>query len=77
MKVNCIFRYVYRAVDQHCQVIDALVSKHRDIASARKFFTASLRAHRTPTKVTTDRAPALANVIQESIPTAFHNTGQY
>jgi len=65
------------AVDHHGQVIDVLVSRHRDIASARKFFTMSLRVHRTPTEVITDRAAALANVIDELIPAAFHNTGQY
>jgi len=77
VKVAGVWRYVYRAVDQHGQVIDILVSQHRDIASARRFFTASLRAHRTPTEIITDRATALANVIDELIPAAFHNTGQY
>ena len=46
------------AVDQHGQVIDVLVSRHRDIALAGKLFTMSLRAHRTPTEVITDRATA-------------------
>lgn len=32
VKVNGIWRYVYRAVDQHGQVIDVFVSSHRDIA---------------------------------------------
>jgi transposase-like protein len=64
-------------VDQHGQVIDILVSKHRDIASARRFFTASLLAHRAPAEVITDRAPALANVMEDLIPAAFHNTEQY
>jgi transposase-like protein len=68
---------VYRAVDQHGQVIDVLVSRHRDIASARKFLTTSLLAHRAPAEVMTDRAPALANVIDELVPAACHNTGQY
>ncbi len=77
VKVNGIWRYVYRAVDQHGQVIDVFVSRHRDIASARKFFTMSLRAHRIPTEVITDRAAALANVTPDLIPAAFHNTGQY
>ena len=77
VKVNGVWRYVYRAVDQYGQVIDVLVSKHRGIPSARGFFTVSLRADRTPTEVITDRAPALANVIDELIPAAFHNTGQY
>ena len=76
VKVNGIWRYVYRAVDQHRQVIDILVSKHRDIASVRRFFTTALVAHRSPVEVITDRAPALANVIEDLIASAFHNTGQ-
>jgi transposase-like protein len=76
-KVNGVRRYVYRAVDQRGQVIDVLVSRRRDIASARWFFTTSLLAHRAPTEVVTDRAPALANVIDELIPAAFHSIGQY
>ncbi len=43
-----------RAVDQHCQVIDVFVSKHRDIPSARRFFITSLMAHRSPVEVITD-----------------------
>lgn len=68
---------MYRAVDQRGQVIDVFVSKRRDIASARQFFTTALAAHPAPAEVITDRAPSLANVIQELIPAAFHNTGQY
>jgi IS6 family transposase len=33
-KVSGLWRYVYRAVDQHGQVIDVYVSQRRDIASA-------------------------------------------
>jgi transposase-like protein len=36
---------VYRAVDQHGQVIDVYVSARRDIAAARRFFAAALAAH--------------------------------
>ena len=35
VKVGGVWRYVYRAVDQHGQVIDVLVSETRDIAAAR------------------------------------------
>ena len=75
VKVAGVWRYVYRAVDQHGQVIDVFVSRHRDIASARRFFTTALTAHGEPVEVITDRAPALANVIDELLPAAFHNTG--
>lgn len=52
------------------------VSRRRDIASALRFFTTVLAAHRSPAEVITDRAPALANVTPDLIPAAFHNTGQ-
>jgi len=42
VKVNGVWRYVYRAVDQHGQVIDAFVPKHREISSARRFFNTAL-----------------------------------
>jgi transposase-like protein len=77
IKVNGVWRYVYRPVDQHGQVIDVFVSPHRDIASARRFFATALTAHGEQTEVITDRAPALANVIEDLIPAAFHITGQY
>jgi transposase-like protein len=38
VKVNGVWRYVYRAVDEHGQVIDVLLSTRRDAAActARK-----------------------------------------
>jgi len=77
VKVSGVWSYVYRAVDQHGQVIDVYVSQRRDIASARRFFTAALTVHGDPGEVITDRAPALANVIEDLVPAALHNTGQY
>ena len=77
VKVSGVWRYVYRAVDQQGQVIDVHVSQRRDVASARVFFSAALTVHGDPAEVITDRAPALANVIEERIPAAWHNIGQY
>ena len=76
VKVNGIWRCVYRSVDPHGQVIDILVCRRRDVALARTFFTTSMRAHRTLVEVITDRAAALANVIEDLIPAALHQTGQ-
>ena len=54
LKVNGVWRYVYRAVDQHGQVIDVLVSKRRDQRAARLFFHRALtRLKVTPTEVVT------------------------
>jgi IS6 family transposase len=77
VKVSWVWRYVYRAVDQHGQVIDVYVSQRRDIPAARRFFTTAMTFHGEPGEVVTDRAPALANVIEDLIPQACHNTGQY
>src|SRR5258707_4844137 len=58
VKVAGTWTYLYRAVDQHGQVIDVLLSTRRDLAAARRFFTRALRAGTIPIKVTTDHAPA-------------------
>jgi transposase-like protein len=42
VKVNRVWRYMYRAVDQHGQVIDVLVSKRGDGEAARRFFRRAL-----------------------------------
>jgi IS6 family transposase len=68
---------VYRAVDQHGQVIDVFVSKRRDIAAATTFFTTMLQAHGRPENVTTDLAAPLLRVVDELFPEALHDTGQY
>jgi hypothetical protein len=43
VKVNGVWRYVYRAIDQYGQVIDVLLSARRDAVAARRFFTRALR----------------------------------
>jgi IS6 family transposase len=56
VKVAGRWTYLYRAVDQHGQVIDVRLSTRRDRVAARAFFTRALRLGATPAKVTTDRA---------------------
>ena len=76
-KVAGVWRYVYRAVDDNGQVIDVYVSKRRDLAAARRFFTTALTAYGTPDEVVTDLGQALETVIEEQMPKAFHDTEQY
>ena len=75
VKVSGRWRYVYRAVDEHGQVIDVMVSPRRDIGAAHRFFTIAITAHGAPDEVVTDLAPAFEHVIEELLPNAFHNTG--
>ena len=77
VKVAGKWRYVYRAVDEHGQVIDVFVSPRRDLRAARMFFNRALDAHEEPDEVITDLAQALETIIEELMPDAFHNTEQY
>ncbi len=58
VKVDGVWRYVYRAIDQHGQVIDVLLIARRDAVAARRCFTRALRMLTViPREVVTDAAP--------------------
>src|SRR3954466_13170227 len=63
VKVAGRWRYLYRAIDQHRQLIDVMVSERRDGAAARGLFTRALKLGPAPVEVTTDRAPLYPRVI--------------
>jgi transposase-like protein len=78
VRVNGVWRYVYRAVDQHGQVIDVLVSARRNGDAARRFFQRALATLKVkPTEVVTDAAPVYPAVLDELIPSAWHHVEQY
>ncbi|MEV7232201.1 IS6 family transposase [Polymorphospora sp. NPDC051019] len=78
VKVNGVWRYVYRAVDQYGQVIDVLVSARRDAAAARRFFERALTTVKvTPVEVVTDAAPTYPGVLDELIPSAWHHVERH
>jgi transposase, IS6 family len=77
VKVAGRWTYLYRAVDQHGQVIDVLVSERRDARAARAFFTRALSSGPAPVEVTTDRAPAYPHIIDDLVPTARHVLERY
>jgi transposase-like protein len=77
VKVAGHWTYLYRAIDQHGQVIDVLVSARRDGTAARAFFTRALTCGPSPVEVTTDRAPVYPRVLDELVPTARHVLDQY
>jgi transposase-like protein len=57
VKITGVWRYVYRAIDQHGQVIDVLVSIRRDAVAARRFFSQALRTLKViPREVVSDAA---------------------
>jgi transposase-like protein len=78
VKVNGVWRYVYRAVDQHGQVIDVLVAARRNADAARRFFRRALATLKVkPTEVVTDAAPVYPAVLEELIPSAWHHVERY
>ena len=78
VKVNGVWRYVYRAIDQDGQVIDVLVSTHRDADGARRFFQRALSMLKvTPSEVVTDAAAIYPAVLDELIPSAWHHVQQH
>ena len=77
MKVNGVWHYVYRAIDEYGQVIDVLLSARRDAQAARRFFTRALRTLKViPSEVITDAAPVYPAVLEELIPSALHHVEQ-
>jgi transposase-like protein len=78
IKVRGVWRYVYRAVDHHGQVIDVLVLARRDAEAARRFFHRALTVLKvTPAEVVTDAAPVYPAVLDELIPSAWHHVQRY
>jgi IS6 family transposase len=77
VKVAGKWAYLYRAVDQHGQIIDVLLSERRDLPAARRFLTRALRAGTIPAEVTTDRAPVYPPVLDELIRSALHTVERY
>ena len=77
VKVAGRWTYLYRAVDQHGQIIDVLVSNRRDAAAAQEFFARALRTGPSPIEVITDRAPVYPRLVEELERAARHVTDQY
>ena len=72
-----VWRYVYRSVDQHGQVIDVDVSKRRNITAATRFFESMLAGRAGPREVTTDLAAPLLRVVDELLSEVLHDVMQY
>ena len=54
LKVKGKWVYLYRAVDRAGLTVDFLLSEHRDIAAAERFFTRAIEKRGVPEKITLD-----------------------
>ena len=77
MKVAGKWAYLHRAIGQHGQVMDVLLSRRRDLGAARRFLTRALRAGTVPAVITAGRAPACLRVPGELVSSALHTVEQY
>ena len=57
-KIKGIWNYWYRAVDKEGETIDFMLSKHRDEAAAKAFFTKAIGSSGLPEKITIDKSGA-------------------
>ena len=70
--------YVYRAIDEDGQVIDAYFSKRRNATAAENFFQRALdETGVTPSRVTTDKAKCYPPALRAVFPDAEHRTSKY
>jgi transposase-like protein len=65
IRVRGRWTYLYRAVDRQGLTVDFLLSEHRDIAAAKRFFTRAIERHGTPETITLDGYPATHAAVAE------------
>jgi len=63
MKVKGQCYCLYRAVDEHRQIIDFLLTEQRDERAAKRFLAKAIRRHGMPEKITIDGSEANAAAI--------------
>lgn len=65
IRVKGRWTYLYRAVDKQGNTVDFLLSEHRDIAAAKRFFKKVIESHGMPEKITLDGYAATHTAIRE------------
>ena len=77
-RLNGKWTYIYRAIDQDGQVVDAYFSKRRNANAAEGFFRRAIEETGVmPTRVTTDKAKCYPPALRAVLPDAEHRTSKY
>jgi transposase-like protein len=77
VKVAGRWGYVYRAIDEHGQVVEVLFQEQRDTEAATAFFRTALENTGViPHTVTTDKAAAYPPALAQVLPEVEHVTGK-
>lgn len=67
VKVKGKWCYLYRGIDQDGNLVDAILSEHRDLNAARDFFRQAAELIPAPEKVKTDGHKAYPNAIKKEL----------
>jgi transposase, IS6 family len=77
-KIGGRWRYAFRAIDEDGQIVDVLLSDHRDAASARTFFEQAMTSTEViPTRVITHKAKCYPPAVRVVLPGAEHRSSHY
>ena len=78
IKVGKRWYYLFRAIDDHGQIVDVYLSDRRDRTAAEVFFAGALQTTTvTPSKVTTDKAKCYPSALRTLLPNVEHRTSKY
>src|SRR3954451_12270029 len=68
IKVAGVWKYLYRAIDRDGNLVDSMLSEHRDMDAAKRFFKGALEiAEQAPERVTTDGHDSYPRAIRETL----------
>jgi putative transposase len=65
IKVKGVWKYLYRAVDKEGKTVDFLLTAHRNMAAAKRFFDKAMGENDTPEKITMDKSGANKAALDE------------
>ncbi len=78
VRLNGTWTYLYRAIDQDGQVVDAYVSTRRNAGAAQVFFERAMaETGGMPTRVTTDKGKCYPPALRTVLPGVEHRTSTY
>ncbi len=77
-RLNGKWTYIYRAIDQDGQVVDAYFSERRNAKAAQTFFERAINETGVrPERVTTDKAKCYPPALRAVLPGVEHRTSKY
>ena len=77
VKINGEQYYLWRAIDQEGEVLEAYVSTRRNKTVALKFLRKALRRYGNPDEIVTDRCPSYGAALRALNMESRQRTGQY